>query len=139
MRSSSIYRSKSQGKQPCQNVLAAGNFATISQFLATYSTLDFTRSPLAGKGTWCLLSTATKHFDRAGQMFFAQVLYNHSRPQRPQSFWSAPKFETSGADFLSMRIVLVLYFQPNRFARLGKVTNNHRLLVLEPARSLDPW
>ena len=52
---------------------AAGDFAAFSQFLAAYSTLDFTRSPLAGKGTWCLLPitpsmlpTATKHFDRAG-------------------------------------------------------------------------
>ena len=58
-------------KQPCQNVLAAGNFAAFSPFLAAYSTLDFTRSPLAGKGTWCLLPTtpmlptATKHFERA--------------------------------------------------------------------------
>ena len=63
------------GEQTCQNVLAAGNFATFSQFLAVYSTLDLTRSPLAGKGTWCLLPTtgipsmlpaATKHFDGAG-------------------------------------------------------------------------
>ena len=44
------------------------------KFLVAYSTLDFTRSPLAGKGTWCLLPitpsmlpTATKHFDRVGQ------------------------------------------------------------------------
>ena len=51
---------------------AASNFVAFSQFLAAYSTLDFTRSPLAGKGTWCLLPTtpsllptATKHFDRA--------------------------------------------------------------------------
>ena len=51
--------------QPSQNVPTAGNFAT-------YFTLDFTRSPLAGKGTWHLLPTtssmlptATKHFDRA--------------------------------------------------------------------------
>ena len=58
--------------QPCQNVPAAGKFATFSPFLAAYSTLDFTMSPLAGKGTWCLLPTtpsmlptATKHFDRA--------------------------------------------------------------------------
>ena len=52
---------------------AAGNFAAFSQFFTAYSTLDFTMSPLAGKGTWCLLPTtlsmlptATKHFDRAG-------------------------------------------------------------------------
>ena len=58
--------------QPCQNVSAAGKFAIFSQFLPSYSTLDFTRSPLAGKGTWHLLPTtpsvlptATKHFDRA--------------------------------------------------------------------------
>ena len=45
----------------------------FSPFLAAYSTLDFTMSSLAGKGTWCLLPTtpsmlptATKHFDRAG-------------------------------------------------------------------------
>ena len=38
--------------------------------------LDFTRNPLAGKGTWCLLPTtpymlptATKHFDRAVDCF----------------------------------------------------------------------
>ena len=59
--------------QPCQNVPAAGNFAAFSPFLAAYSTLDFTMSPQAGNGTWCLLPTApsmlptaTKHFDRAG-------------------------------------------------------------------------
>ena len=58
--------------QSCQNVPAAGNFAAFSQFLDAYSTLDFTMSPLAGKGTWCLLPTtpamlptATEHFDRA--------------------------------------------------------------------------
>ena len=37
--------------QPRQNVPAAGNFAAVSPFLAAYFTLDFTRSPLAGKGT----------------------------------------------------------------------------------------
>ena len=58
-------RSLNQYCQPCQNVRAASNVAPISQFLATYSTPDFTRSPLAGKGTWHLLPTATKHFDRA--------------------------------------------------------------------------
>ena len=59
--------------QPCQNVPTAGNIAAFSQLLAAYSTLDSKRSPLAGKGTWCLLPTtsamlptATKHFDRAG-------------------------------------------------------------------------
>ena len=62
---------------PCQNVPAAGNFATFSQLLVAYSTLDFTMSPLAGKGTWCLLPTtpsmlptATKHFDRAAHTKF---------------------------------------------------------------------
>ena len=53
-------------------MLAAANFAAFSPFLAAYSTLGFTVSPLAGKGTSCLLPTtpsmlptATKHFDRA--------------------------------------------------------------------------
>ena len=61
--------------QPCQNVPAASNFAAFSPFLAAYSTLDFTMSPLAGKGTWFLLPTtpsmlptATKHFDRAAYL-----------------------------------------------------------------------
>ena len=35
--------------QSCQNVPAAGNFAAFSQILAAYSTLHFTRCPLAGK------------------------------------------------------------------------------------------
>ena len=48
-------------KQPCQNVPAAGNFATFSQFLAAYSIMDFTRSRQGE------LHTATKHFDRAGK------------------------------------------------------------------------
>ena len=58
--------------QPGQNMLAAGRFAAFSPSLAVYSTLDFTRSPVADKGTWhllpttsALLLTATKHFDRA--------------------------------------------------------------------------
>ena len=62
-----------RGYQPCQNVLAGSNFVPFSQLPATYSRLDFTKSPLVGKGTWHLLPTtpdmlptATKHFDRAG-------------------------------------------------------------------------
>ena len=58
--------------QSCQNVPADGNFVPFSQLFAAYSTLDFTRSPLAGKGTWhllpttpAMLPTAMKHFDRA--------------------------------------------------------------------------
>ena len=47
----------------CQNVAAAGIFAAFSPLLAPFSTLDVTMSPLAGKGTCCLLPTATKHFD----------------------------------------------------------------------------
>ena len=57
---------------PVKMMPAAGNFAAFSQFLAAYSTLDFIRSPLAGKGIWHLLPTTptvlpadTKHFDRA--------------------------------------------------------------------------
>ena len=56
---------------------AASNFATFSQFLAAYSTLDFTWNLLAGKGAWSLLPTtpsmlptATKHFDRTGILHF---------------------------------------------------------------------
>ena len=67
--------------QPCQNVPAAGNFVAFSQFLAAYSTLDFTRSPLAGKGTWCLLPTtpsmlpsATQRFDRAVTLSLTRVI-----------------------------------------------------------------
>ena len=48
---------QNSGIQPCQNVPAASNFTTFSPFIAAYSTLDFTRSPLAGKGpgVCCLL------------------------------------------------------------------------------------
>ena len=67
---------KGSGKaQPCQNVPTGSNFSAFSQILATYTTLDFTKSPLAGKRTWCLLPTtpavlptATKHFDGAESM-----------------------------------------------------------------------
>ena len=38
-------------------MLAASNFAAFCPFLAAYSTLDFTMSPLAGKVTWYLLFT----------------------------------------------------------------------------------
>ena len=69
--------------QPCQNVPATSNFAPFSQFLAAHSTLDFTRSPLVGKGTWCLLPTtpsmlptASKHFDRAAH-------YNRLTTEKP--------------------------------------------------------
>ena len=55
------------GTQPSQDV---------PELLAGYSTLDLTRNPLAGKGTWCLLPTTpsmlptiTKHFDTAGHCF----------------------------------------------------------------------
>ena len=55
---------------------AADDSAAFSQFLTAYSTLDFTRSPLEGKGTWCSLHTtpsmlpsATRHFDRAAFEF----------------------------------------------------------------------
>ena len=58
--------------QPCQNVLAADKCPAYSQFLTANSTLDFTRNPPEGKGTWhflpttlVVLTTDTKHFDRA--------------------------------------------------------------------------
>lgn len=59
-------------RQPCHNVPVSGDFATYSSLISAYSTLDFSRSPLAEKGSWHLLPTtpdilpaATKHFDRA--------------------------------------------------------------------------
>ena len=59
--------------QPCQNVLVAGNFATFSQFLAAYSTLDFTRNPLAGKGTWHLLPTTAA---KQGSFYYYYCLFS---------------------------------------------------------------
>ena len=68
-------------------MLAAGNFAIFSPFLAVYSTLDFTRGPEAGKETWCLLPTtpamlptATKHFGRAVGNLVSVVNINSHRP-----------------------------------------------------------
>ena len=45
----------------------------------------------------------------------------------------------AGHDFLSMRRVLVWYFQPIRFARFCNEYVNRGLPVLERARGLDPW
>ena len=44
----------------------------------------------------------------------------------------------AGADFLSMRRVLALHFQPIRFARFDKESMHRGLPVLEPTRGLDP-
>jgi len=44
----------------------------------------------------------------------------------------------SGPDFLSMRVVLVSYSQPIRFARFDKRSMNRGLPVLDKARALDP-
>ena len=73
---------------------AGGNFAAFNQFLATYSTLDFTRSPLAGKGTWCLLHTtssmlltATKHFDRAESGFITPGMVHGLGPSEWTIEW----------------------------------------------------
>ena len=60
--------------QPCQNVPAAGNFAAFSPFLATYSTLDFTMSPLAGKGTWARLFKARSSLPRVSINFDFQFI-----------------------------------------------------------------
>ena len=64
------------------------------QLLATYSTLDFTRSPLAGRGSWHLLPitpdmlpTATKHFDRAGYSDLGQSLFNIVHEKGGGSTW----------------------------------------------------
>ena len=45
----------------------------------------------------------------------------------------------AGADFLSMRRILALNFQPIRFARFDNESVIHGRLVLAPARGLDPW
>ena len=89
--------------QPCQNKPAADYCAAFSKFLASYSTLDFTRSPLAGKGTWCLLPTtpsmlptATKHFDRAAHVHSLHQLWlnklndvvNQFQKHSKQELWS---------------------------------------------------
>ena len=64
----------------------------------------------------------------------------HSYPQRPQSFWSASRIEISGRTrFFSMCKVLVLCFQPIRFTSFYNESMNRGLLVLKPARGLDPW
>ena len=43
----------------------------------------------------------------------------HSRPQRPRSFWSAPRIETSGlSQFLSIRRVFVLQFSANQIRQI---------------------
>ena len=65
----------------------------------------------------------------------------HSRPQRPQTFWSAPGIETSGrSQFLSMRRVPIRgVFQPIRFVIFDNESVNRGLPVLEAARGLDSW
>ena len=54
-----------------------------NKLFAAYFTMDFTGSPSAGKGTWCLLPvssamlpTATKHFDRAGRQSIFNFNYS---------------------------------------------------------------
>ena len=64
------------------------------QLLAAYSTLDFTRSPLASRGSWHLLPitpdmlpTATKHFDRAGYSELGQSHFNIVHEKGGGSTW----------------------------------------------------
>ena len=64
-------------QQPCQNVPVAGNFAAFSQFLAAYSTLDFTRNPRAGT-TWSLLPTTPSILPTATvQIILTGLLQTH--------------------------------------------------------------
>ena len=62
----------------------------------------------------------------------------HSRPQSPRSFWPVQESRAlAGPDFLSMRRVLVWYYQPVRFARFDGKSVNHGLPVLDKARALN--
>lgn len=68
------------------------------------------------------------------------IFNTHCSPQSPQSIWAVPRIEISGqSQFLSMCKVLVLYFQPLKFVRCDIESVNHRLLVFDAARGLNPW
>ena len=64
----------------------------------------------------------------------------HSRPQRPRSFWTAPRIETSGrSQFLSMRSTRSVFFSPFRFVIFDNESVNRKLPVLEAVRGLNSW
>ena len=55
----------------------------------------------------------------------------HCRPQRPQSFWSAPRIKTSGQwQFWACVEYLFCNFLPIKFLRFDNESVNHGLLVL---------
>ena len=90
-------------------------------------------------------------FRRSSDACVAGLGPRHSRPQRPRSFWSAPRIATSG---LIQRHSVFEWFgdhnrlrpEPIRFVKLdsehaqsdGKSVNRG-LLVLDLARGRDSW
>ena len=71
----------------------------------------------------------------------------HSRPQRPRSFWSAPRIETSGRDRsrksenhrLPAFVRSLRNLNNNGYYRLQKRAAIALAHYLAPARGLDPW
>ena len=96
-------------------------------------------------------------FNSTGVLFnFAQVKsrwspmalwMRHSRPQSPQSFWSAPRIETSGRDRsrksanhgLPAFVRSLRNLNNNGYYRLQKWATIAFARYLAPARGLDPW
>ena len=72
---------------------------------------------------------------------------NHSRPQSPRSFWSAPRIETSGRDRsrksanhgLPALVRSLRNLNNNGYYRLQKWAAIALARDLVPARGLDPW
>ena len=58
------------------------------------------------------------------------------RAHDPSGLWQELR-ALAGPDFLSMRRVLVSYYQPIRFARFDGTSVNRGLPVLDKARALD--
>ena len=71
----------------------------------------------------------------------------HSRPQSPRSFWSAPRIETSGRDRsrksanhgLPAFVRSLRNLNNNGYYRLQKWAAIALARYLAPARGLDPW
>ena len=90
----SLYLKKKTALSPVKICWYVAILPPSCQLLAAYSTLDFTRSPLAGRGSWNLLPitpdmlpTATKHFDRAGYSELGQSLFNIVHEKGGGSTW----------------------------------------------------
>ena len=75
------------------------------------------------------------------------ALAEHSRPQSPRSFWSAPRIETSGRDRsrksanhgLPAFVRSLRNLNNNGYYRLQKWAAIALARYLAPARGLDPW